>query len=134
MLLPLLQNVEFWAVNTDKQALDSNICPNKLQIGIELTRGLGTGGKPTLGEQAAQESVEDLSKVVAGADMLFITAGEGQRVSMLRAAAADAWLHVGPPLMQAQSPSCALICSASAYDNTLVILASSSSAAGLLQQ
>eukprot|EP00878_Enallax_costatus_P006820 GHUV01007148.1.p1 GENE.GHUV01007148.1~~GHUV01007148.1.p1 ORF type:complete len:470 (+),score=103.36 GHUV01007148.1:308-1717(+) len=72
-----LQNVEFWAVNTDKQALDSNICPNKLQIGIELTRGLGTGGKPSLGEQAAQESVEDISKVVSGADMLFITAGMG---------------------------------------------------------
>lgn len=73
---PCLQNVEFWAINTDKQALDSNICPNKLQIGIQLTRGLGTGGKPTLGEQAAQESVEELGKVVAGADMLFITAGE----------------------------------------------------------
>lgn len=71
-----LQNVEFWAVNTDKQALDSNICSNKLQIGIELTRGLGTGGKPSLGEQAAQESVEDINKVVSGADMLFITAGK----------------------------------------------------------
>jgi cell division protein FtsZ len=69
--------VEFWAINTDKQALDSNICPNKLQIGTQLTRGLGTGGKPTLGEQAAQESVDDLGQVVAGADMLFITAGMG---------------------------------------------------------
>lgn len=44
---------------------------------MELTRGLGTGGKPTLGEQAAQESVEELGRVVAGADMLFITAGMG---------------------------------------------------------
>eukprot|EP00775_Hariotina_reticulata_P002905 gene2905-3193_t len=72
-----LQNVQFWAINTDKQALDSNICPNKLQIGTALTRGLGTGGKPSLGEQAAQESAEDLGCVVAGADMLFITAGMG---------------------------------------------------------
>eukprot|EP00882_Tetradesmus_deserticola_P025230 GHRQ01027695.1.p2 GENE.GHRQ01027695.1~~GHRQ01027695.1.p2 ORF type:complete len:251 (+),score=97.54 GHRQ01027695.1:194-946(+) len=72
-----LQNVEFWAINTDKQALDSNICPNKMQIGTQLTRGLGTGGKPSLGEQAAQESVGELGQVVAGADMLFITAGMG---------------------------------------------------------
>jgi hypothetical protein len=48
-----------------------------MQIGTQLTRGLGTGGKPSLGEQAAQESVDDLGQVVAGADMLFITAGMG---------------------------------------------------------
>eukprot|EP00879_Flechtneria_rotunda_P028899 GHRR01031134.1.p1 GENE.GHRR01031134.1~~GHRR01031134.1.p1 ORF type:complete len:434 (+),score=165.99 GHRR01031134.1:498-1799(+) len=77
MITTGLQNVEFWAVNADKQALDSNICPNKLQVGTALTRGLGTGGKPALGEQAAQESVSDLGHLVAGADMLFITAGMG---------------------------------------------------------
>jgi cell division protein FtsZ len=52
-----------WVVNTDAQALGNHACPNKLQIGAELTRGLGTGGKSELGEQAALESVEELSKV-----------------------------------------------------------------------
>ncbi|KAF8065506.1 FTSZ1 [Scenedesmus sp. PABB004] len=77
MIATGLQNVEFWAVNTDKQSLDANICPNKLQIGTALTRGLGTGGKPALGEQAAQESAAELAGVAAGADMLFVTAGMG---------------------------------------------------------
>lgn len=72
-----LQNVEFWAVNTDAQALKANPCPNKLQIGRTLTRGLGTGGKPALGEEAAQESVQELQAALAGADMVFITAGMG---------------------------------------------------------
>jgi cell division protein FtsZ len=52
-----------WVVNTDAQALGNHSCPNKLQIGAELTRGLGTGGKSELGEQAALESVDELSKV-----------------------------------------------------------------------
>jgi cell division protein FtsZ len=73
----MLQGVELWAVNTDAQALNSHPSKNKVQIGADLTRGLGTGGKWELGEQAAQESVGVLSKVVAGADLLFITAGMG---------------------------------------------------------
>lgn len=72
-----LQNVEFWAVNTDAQALKANPCDNKLQIGRDLTRGLGTGGKPALGEEAALESVEDIRAALTGADMVFITAGMG---------------------------------------------------------
>eukprot|EP00898_Chlorokybus_atmophyticus_P004842 jgi/Chlat1/5359/Chrsp35S05289 len=72
-----VQGVEFWAVNTDAQALLKSTAPNLLQIGQELTRGLGTGGNPELGEQAAEESIEDITTAVAGADMIFITAGMG---------------------------------------------------------
>eukprot|EP00890_Picochlorum_soloecismus_P005102 jgi/Picsp_1/5593/NSC_02952-R1_plastid division protein len=72
-----LQGVEFWAVNTDAQALESHQALNKLQIGTNLTRGLGTGGKPELGEEAAQESHQDLASSMNGADMVFITAGMG---------------------------------------------------------
>eukprot|EP00889_Picochlorum_renovo_P005957 jgi/Picre1/32987/NNA_008314.t1 len=72
-----LQGVEFWAVNTDAQALESHQALNKLQIGTTLTRGLGTGGKPELGEEAAQESHQELASAMNGADMVFITAGMG---------------------------------------------------------
>lgn len=72
-----LSGVEFWAVNTDAQALESHAALNKLQIGTQLTRGLGTGGKPELGEEAAQESHQEIAAGVAGADMVFITAGMG---------------------------------------------------------
>jgi hypothetical protein len=72
-----LQGVEFWAINTDAQALAHHSAPNKLQIGSQVTRGLGCGGNPELGRHAAQESQEALKKVVAGADLVFITAGMG---------------------------------------------------------
>ncbi|KAK9808349.1 hypothetical protein WJX73_005100 [Symbiochloris irregularis] len=72
-----LQGVEFWAVNTDAQALEQSQAANKVQIGSELTRGLGTGGSPELGGQAAQESSESLAACVTGGDMVFITAGMG---------------------------------------------------------
>ena len=72
-----IQGVEFWAVNTDAQALESSSCLNKLQLGAELTRGLGTGGDPSLGAAAAQESAADVARAVAGADLVFITAGMG---------------------------------------------------------
>ena len=58
------QGVEFWAVNTDAQALANHAAPNKVQIGTELTRGLGCGGNPAQGEQAATESHEALKKMV----------------------------------------------------------------------
>jgi cell division protein FtsZ len=64
-------------VNTDAQALESHQALNKLQIGTTLTRGLGTGGKPELGEEAAQESHQELASAMNGADMVFITAGMG---------------------------------------------------------
>jgi hypothetical protein len=57
------QGVEFWAINTDAQALAHHSAPNKLQIGNQVTRGLGCGGNPELGRQAAQESQEALKKV-----------------------------------------------------------------------
>jgi cell division protein FtsZ len=69
--------VEFWAVNTDAQALEGHQAMNKLQIGSELTRGLGTGGNPNKGEDAAMESHQEVASAVAGADMVFITAGMG---------------------------------------------------------
>lgn len=72
-----LSGVEFWAVNTDAQALENHQALNKLQIGGQLTRGLGTGGKPELGEEAAQESHAEIATAVQGADMVFITAGMG---------------------------------------------------------
>ncbi|GFR46716.1 hypothetical protein Agub_g8339 [Astrephomene gubernaculifera] len=72
-----LQGVEFWAINTDAQALAAHQALNKVQIGNELTRGLGCGGNPELGRQAALESEEALRRMVQGADLVFITAGMG---------------------------------------------------------
>ncbi|GLC41849.1 Cell division protein FtsZ 1 [Pleodorina starrii] len=72
-----LQGVEFWAINTDAQALAAHQALNKVQIGTELTRGLGCGGNPELGRQAALESEEALRRMVQGADLVFITAGMG---------------------------------------------------------
>jgi cell division protein FtsZ len=69
--------VEFIAVNTDAQALLNNKAPIKIQIGENLTRGLGSGGDPEIGRQAAEESRERLKEDLSGADMVFITAGEG---------------------------------------------------------
>merc|ERR1719409_540863 len=72
-----LQGVEFWALNTDAQALVNSLAPNKCQIGEQVTRGLGAGGNPELGEIAATESKESLGRVVMGSDLVFITAGMG---------------------------------------------------------
>ncbi|KAG2425689.1 hypothetical protein HXX76_013531 [Chlamydomonas incerta] len=72
-----LQGVEFWAINTDAQALAAHQALNKVQIGSELTRGLGCGGNPELGRRAAMESEEALRRMVQGADLVFITAGMG---------------------------------------------------------
>ena len=72
-----LKGVEFIAVNTDAQALLMSDADVKLAIGRELTRGLGAGSDPEVGRQAAEEATEELAEVLAGADMVFITAGEG---------------------------------------------------------
>ena len=69
--------VDFIAVNTDKQALDSNLAPQKLQLGDRTTRGLGSGGNPEVGKKAAEESEEELHIALAGSDMVFVTAGMG---------------------------------------------------------
>lgn len=72
-----IQGVDFVAVNTDAQALLSSLAPVKLQIGENLTRGLGVGGDPELGRQAAQESKEKISQLLAETDMVFLTGGMG---------------------------------------------------------
>ena len=72
-----LQGVDFYAVNSDVQALRSSLTENTVQIGNDLTRGLGAGANPTLAREAAEASREDLAMIVDGADLVFITAGMG---------------------------------------------------------
>ncbi|KAH7685671.1 Tubulin GTPase protein [Dioscorea alata] len=79
MIESSMKGVEFWIVNTDVQAMRmSPVYPeNRLQIGQELTRGLGAGGNPDIGMNAANESKESIQEAVSGADMVFVTAGMG---------------------------------------------------------
>ena len=72
-----IQGVEFVAVNTDAQALASSPAPIKIQIGEQLTKGLGSGGIPEVGQHAAEESSEKLHEYLGESDMVFITAGMG---------------------------------------------------------
>ena len=72
-----LRGVEFISLNTDKQALLASKATTKIQIGDKLTKGLGAGGIPEIGEKAANESIDDIAQVIKGADMVFITAGMG---------------------------------------------------------
>ncbi|KAF3453376.1 hypothetical protein FNV43_RR03816 [Rhamnella rubrinervis] len=72
-----LQGVDFYAINTDSQALLHSTAENPLQIGELLTRGLGTGGNPLLGEQAAEESKDVIANALKGSDLVFVTAGMG---------------------------------------------------------
>ena len=72
-----LQGVDFFAINTDLQALDRNKAPNKVQIGKNLTRGLGAGADPSIGQRAVEEDRDEISRSLAGSDMVFITAGMG---------------------------------------------------------
>ena len=72
-----VQGVEFMALNTDAQALARSAAPIRLRIGDKVTRGLGCGGDPVLGEKAAQESSEEITELLRGADMVFVTAGMG---------------------------------------------------------
>ncbi len=72
-----LERVDFIALNTDIQALAANRAPQRLQIGKELTRGLGAGANPEMGRQAATESRDEIAAMLAGADMVFVTAGMG---------------------------------------------------------
>ena len=72
-----LQGVDFIAANTDNQALASSTATTKLQLGEDITRGLGAGADPDIGYAAARESIEDVRKNLEGADMVFITAGMG---------------------------------------------------------
>ena len=72
-----MQGVSFVAVNTDKQSLQRNRAETKIQIGEKLTKGLGAGGNPEVGQKSAEENLEDLQKFIAGSDMVFITCGMG---------------------------------------------------------
>jgi cell division protein FtsZ len=72
-----IKGVDFIAVNTDAQALDLSLAPTKLAIGQNLTRGLGAGANPEVGEKAAHESRDEILEHLKGADMVFITAGMG---------------------------------------------------------
>ncbi len=77
MIIEGLKNVEFIAINTDKQALMLSHATQKIQIGDKLTKGLGAGANPEVGQKAAEESKEEISQAIKGADMVFITAGMG---------------------------------------------------------
>jgi len=77
MIKAQVQGVDFISVNTDSQALQQAQAPTRIQIGEKLTRGLGAGGNPSMGQKAAEESNEELYEALQGADMVFITAGMG---------------------------------------------------------
>lgn len=72
-----LNGVEFIAANTDAQALKTSLAHQKIQLGPKVTRGLGAGGKPEVGEAAAMESCKEIAEAVSGADLVFLTAGMG---------------------------------------------------------
>ena len=77
MVEEAIGGVEFVGVNTDKQALTLCKAPTVVQIGEKLTKGLGAGAKPEIGEKAAEESIEEINQVLQGADMLFVSCGMG---------------------------------------------------------
>ncbi len=77
MIVEGMSGVDFVAVNTDAQALMLSDAPVRVRIGDKLTRGLGVGGDPEMGHEAAEESVDELYEILEGSDMVFITAGMG---------------------------------------------------------
>ncbi|HIK30600.1 MAG TPA: cell division protein FtsZ [Oscillatoriales cyanobacterium M59_W2019_021] len=77
MIAADMTGIEFWTVNTDAQALTNATAPKRLQIGQKLTRGLGAGGNPAIGQKAAEESRDELTAALDSADLVFITAGMG---------------------------------------------------------
>jgi len=77
MIEDQLYNVDFIAVNTDHQVLERSRAGTRIQIGDKLTRGLGAGGDPDIGKNAAEETKDEIAKAIGGTDLLFITAGMG---------------------------------------------------------
>ncbi len=77
MVASRIEGIDFIAVNTDGQALGESLAPKKILLGRQITKGLGAGGDPEVGRQAAEEDVEEIRKSLQGADMVFITAGMG---------------------------------------------------------
>lgn len=72
-----MEGVEFWVLNTDKQALSTSKSKNRIVLGQKVTSGLGAGGNPEIGRQAAEESLEDIRRIVKDKNMVFIAAGMG---------------------------------------------------------
>ncbi len=72
-----LQGVEYIVANTDIQALNASLAPTKIQLGVDVTKGLGAGANPEIGRKAALDEYEKLSEVIEGSDMVFVTAGMG---------------------------------------------------------
>ena len=77
MIACRLQNVQFIACNTDAQVLFKSCAPEKIQLGQKLTRGLGAGADPAVGEKACEEAQDRIAEAISGADMVFVTAGMG---------------------------------------------------------
>lgn len=77
MIASDVAGVEFWSINTDAQALTQASAMNRLQVGQKLTRGLGAGGNPAIGQKAAEESRDEIASALEHADLVFITAGMG---------------------------------------------------------
>ena len=72
-----VRGITYLAVNTDKQALSTCKAENKLQIGEKMTKGLGAGGNPEVGQKSAEENMDDIARYVNGSEMVFVTAGMG---------------------------------------------------------
>jgi cell division protein FtsZ len=77
LLADSMDGVEYYAINTDKQALNAAPIPNKVQIGEKITQGLGAGSDPAIGKQAALEDTAKICTILEGADLVFVTAGLG---------------------------------------------------------
>ena len=77
MILKGIHGVEFYAINTDSQALQANLAPNKIQAGGDLTKGLGAGARPHVGAEAVEQNRDEITRSLRGFDMIFITAGMG---------------------------------------------------------
>ena len=77
MIQSNLNNVEFIVANTDAQALENSLCYNRIQLGLEKTKGLGAGADPSVGKEAAEESIDLISEELRNTNMLFMTAGLG---------------------------------------------------------
>ena len=77
MIAANVEGIEFIVANTDAQALELSKAPTKIQLGGKLTRGLGAGGNPEVGCKSAEESREELTQALKGADLVFVTAGMG---------------------------------------------------------
>jgi len=77
MIASDVSGVEFWSINTDAQALTQSAAPYRMQMGQKLTRGLGAGGNPAIGQKAAEESRDEIATALENSDLVFITAGMG---------------------------------------------------------